>query len=1709
MARIKTTQRSNKKTTPVLLGTTAITGLRSVAVLATGILGLTTHVAHAQVAANALPSGASIAAGNGAATFVYDATNPRLDINQTSNNVIIDWNTFNVGTDANAANSGGVFFNQNSATSVAVNRVHDVNPSQILGDLTANGQVVILNQNGVFFGSSAVVDVAGLVASTGTIDAGAFNADGSINLSDINTGGSVINDGLISIKDGGLAAFVAPHLVNNGIINATLGKVALAAGDVATVDLFGDGLVELALSDRIEGAMIENNGTIQANGGTVAMTTAAASGVVDSVVNMGGIIEATSFGVENGKIILGGRNTNINITGTINASSNKGDVSVTGKEIVVDGANIDAKTRIVGQGVDADILFKGANTFFNLVAISRDDLLVDEGSSITTQRNVFLKAFNAKNDGNAVLQIEGLIDTTAGGVNGDVRLEALNYFIEIDPTGTILTNGGDFTATSNHGFDIDPSGVVNLGSGNAFIDAPTVQLGDDINTTGTISGTASVVQVENDGAQIQDGVDVAASGATVNVAAGNFVEEISINKDLSLLGSGKGVTNIISPDLLTNEFVTSQPNKPIILVENADNVFIDGVTVDGAGKGNDNYRFIGIAYVNAGGEISNSQVINITDTPFSGRQHGNAIYAYADDGNDHVLNTTDNMISNFQKNAITYVGEGLSGTISGNMIEGMGATAVTAQNGIQMSYGATGVISGNTISDISYTGANWSASDILIFDAGSGVQVLDNTIFGTGADVGISVVSSEDVDIRRNTIDGAGYGVYIEGAEGTYADLYAGWGVLGGSQNAFVKKNTISNTTWGGIGVDGASGAKIVKNIVNNTGDDAVWLLNADNAKIRENYIGFTDNGLTSAGTNNIEGDGIYVESSDGVVIKKNTITETHSTSNTSGSGIHLVNNNNVTVGSSLETANTITNAGWDGIRAVRGDTINIGYNTVTNSQRAGIYMERATNSSITGNIVDGTNQFRGISVQRGNMISVANNTVLNTKLDGIISDRTQNLSVTGNIVDHTGSDGININNSEGVAVLGNYVGTNGGDENIDGNGIKVANSDNARILENTINNAVNNGIAVEESAGSRIRRNTLQFIGNDGIAVEGEYDIRITDNIIKDVNGNGIDVYDVGGYGDQELRIRRNKIRRIGGNGIYVEDVEGSVDIGTNKIRKTGEDGIQLYDFDSAYVINNNIKNTGDDGIEAVSGGYIRLARNTLDRIGYFGDSEGNFLGADGIFVADVGANSFASMTYVSSDRDSYEETPSRYYGVEIVNNNTISNVYDDGIQVLFSGDTLIRNNTITNVGVNPSFLGGDAIQVIGFGDSFFGGGEMLSQTRSPYPMGSFVRIANNRIDTAHDDGIEVIGINESRIINNIVKDAGDDGITVTGFGGYPVPESTDDLIYFDDIKSEVPRYIFAPQFNTVIKGNKVRRSGSDGIEVSGLDNARIIGNTKINRSGDNGIFVSGPRNGTVIIAGNELNNNPVGMRFESGRITLDRDANVINGGAIGLQFDPFVNQIEEYDDEIIETTFRSASLSPFIGGPISDLELVNNSFGTTEFNGQSDFYIRLEDGALFNPGTPTILDATQVSFDGTVTGGGFIDPVTFNDIDGMLYDYTDADNRGLIFFGLPIGTDFSDILPDEFVGSLVNNPNAFLTILGLPFTTSLSPQALANIATQAGGEESPEDLNDLETAAGGEEVGCWSQAFNSLGSGATAVSYNISTDPLSQITDANGCDL
>ena len=259
------------------------------------------------------PTGGTVVAGQANITGAPGST----VINQGSQNAVINWANFNI-------NKGeSVQFVQPNSNAVALNRVLGNDGTTILGKLSANGKVFIVNPNGILFGQGASVNTAGLVASTLDISNADFMS-GNYKFSG-NGSGRVLNQGSISAP-GGYVALLGANVSNQGTINARLGSVALAAGNVITLDVAGDGLLNVTVDRGAVGALVQNGGLIQADGGSVLLTAQAAGDLLKTVVNNTGVIEAHTIDTRGGTIkLLGDMQTGtVNAAGTLDASAPTG-----------------------------------------------------------------------------------------------------------------------------------------------------------------------------------------------------------------------------------------------------------------------------------------------------------------------------------------------------------------------------------------------------------------------------------------------------------------------------------------------------------------------------------------------------------------------------------------------------------------------------------------------------------------------------------------------------------------------------------------------------------------------------------------------------------------------------------------------------------------------------------------------------------------------------------------------------------------------------------------------------------------------------------------------------------------------------------------------------------------------------------------------------------------------------------------------------------------------------------------------------------------------------------------------------------------------------------------------------------------------------------------------------------------------------------------
>lgn len=438
---------------------------------------------------------------------------------------------------------------QNSSGDLFVGRDTKSDPTRILGQLNANGRVMILDENGIFFGRDAVLDVGGLIASTGRIsNADIMDGDNSFTFSDFDNGAKIENLGRVNIAEAGLAAFVSPQVINNGVITAKVGKVAFAAGEKVTLDLYGDGLFEIAVNGERADALLQNSGTIAAAGGTVQMTAEAAKDMVDNVINMDGYITARAAEVKGGKIVLsGGEHGKVKVSGNIEADGAKGggNINITGETVeITNTADISADATNQGDGGLIHIIGNNYAIFRGNLS-ARGGLLGGDGGF-------------ANISGYQGLSFNGITDMSApNGALGTVFLDPKflvihNGLVPIGPAQSYVVAAGSLAnniATANYILQADdfihvgtqtaPYALVGIGDA-TFTDT---QINDELNT-----------RLNNGDIDLSTWATGGNSGAT----EGDLTlqsDNIYVNRNLTL-GNGNLTINALSGDIAFRANVT-------------------------------------------------------------------------------------------------------------------------------------------------------------------------------------------------------------------------------------------------------------------------------------------------------------------------------------------------------------------------------------------------------------------------------------------------------------------------------------------------------------------------------------------------------------------------------------------------------------------------------------------------------------------------------------------------------------------------------------------------------------------------------------------------------------------------------------------------------------------------------------------------------------------------------------------------------------------------------------------------------------------------------------------------------------------------------------------------------------------------------------------------------------------------------------------------
>lgn len=324
-----------------------------------GMLPVQTH-------AVVLPEQGAITHGSGA--IGVPTTDGELTITQQSERMIIQWDSFSIGTD------GAVHFDQ-AFDAVVLNRVLGGSASHIEGALTGDGQIFVVNPHGVLFSDSARVDVGGLVASTLDLDDSDF-VSGAYSFSAGTIANEVTNHGTLT-SPGGYIALIAPTVRNDGTITAHLGTIVIAAGGGVTLEIVGDGLAHVEIDEAILGAFLENghNGTLAANGGHIIMRAlrnnppAGTGDFYRYVIDQFGVVQATSVEEKDGRITLSG--------GPIGRVTAWGSMTASGDMEISAGEDIELIGTITGTGAGRLTMRADAEATGEGTIVADSDAVID------------------------------------------------------------------------------------------------------------------------------------------------------------------------------------------------------------------------------------------------------------------------------------------------------------------------------------------------------------------------------------------------------------------------------------------------------------------------------------------------------------------------------------------------------------------------------------------------------------------------------------------------------------------------------------------------------------------------------------------------------------------------------------------------------------------------------------------------------------------------------------------------------------------------------------------------------------------------------------------------------------------------------------------------------------------------------------------------------------------------------------------------------------------------------------------------------------------------------------------------------------------------------------------------------------------------------------------------------------------------------------
>ncbi|MDA5480694.1 filamentous hemagglutinin N-terminal domain-containing protein [Yersinia intermedia] len=1276
-----------------------------------------------------LPVNGNIVIGQGR----LEVHNTTLTVTQQSDKLAINWGSFDI------AQGNSVIYNQPGQQSIALNRVLGRDASQIYGNLKANGQVFLLNPNGILFGRGAQVDVGGLVASTKAMSNNDF-ISGTYTLTSRRHEGKLVNQANLHTTKGGYIALIGQQVDNqsSGVINTPQGKVAFASGSRVTLHLDHGSLLGVQVQGEQVSALLQNGGLIQADGGVIQLTARGKEMLMNTVIDNTGILQARGLSEKNGVIYLdGGSEGVVRQQGIVDASSQYG----RGGSVILQGENVHlaAGSKIDAHGAEGGgkVLVGGGWQGKNNAIKNSRSVVMDKGAVID------VSALGQGAGGIAVLWSEsytgfyGDIHARGGlqsGNGGQVETSSkrnLQAFGHVDASATAGSNGS---------WLLDPAEVNIVGSGaqsGSSVQAGDIPAGYGVNAQ-VFMPTANVAQILNSSinTQLDLGTNVtvttnnnsltncrwcnitldadinktAGGDATLTLHAdGNIVINNNISTRAAKLNLNLLAGNSTADSVITLNNVDVLLNNGDLLAKHADDKSATRIAIQGGRYEVGNLTLEGNAAVasHIGVSISNAANISVAGetriTGESSNANGQG-WRGVDMSEDSILTGVGNILFALKSNSkISWMGTFANVTIIGDKDITFQANA----NG--STYGGVDIVNGN----ISSKSGNilFDVNGDILTQANYGLRIRDSQVGGGNVNFGINVTGVDgllfrdgdltatagDINVNATTTN---KGIWISGntnvnASGdinlqgmTSNSTYAGADAIkisGNSSSVQVNMTAGGNISMVAVNEGTEIGTTVVADFANIKAESGDFNLNISGVKGSpfNNVSISADNILMNGNIINNEAvlmtNTVLTAKKD---IKTNLTSATHKAFRFSGNGamtagqdILLVTN---TSAPSVE-AITINGTSSNRINITAGKEISITANNHGNTSGAGVGIDGANIEAKSGNFTINNNGSKGITWTNVDLTANEVNFASNSTSSAGVAIRESNITAT------TGDINANVTSQkEGILIKPNTIFNAKKDINLtgvatgDGEGIVIQGDSNT-----SRNNLIAQGnITLNGKADTGDATRPSVYLSNTTLtATEHNIDINGLSAGARNVYFTDVELNAIAGnvavYSETQAALPTplSTALSLGGN-ITIKAKNGSM---IGKAFDTTQGSGIGFRANSTLSVEGNIAFQGEtEGSGATRKGIDFNGANTLN---IAKDSQLSFLGQNKGAQVIVGGEGItyadaAQLTINNNGSLKMEGRSTRGVGINFSTNN-------NSVVLSGEGDTLIKGSSVADTGV------------------------------------------------------------------------------------------------------------------------------------------------------------------------------------------------------------------------------------------------------------------------------------------------------------------------------------------------------------------------------------------------------------------------------------------